>query len=66
MSIELQYDVNLNKFESFSIRFERQSIVGIESFFNVIGGKLQAIIFKVLDVLSMSKFDFYIKLNSYG
>ena len=42
---ELQYYVNLranfnhNKFENFSIQFERQSIISIQAFFNLMGWK---------------------------
>ena len=43
--IELQYQANLkanfnlNKFENLSIRFDWQSIISIQSFFNVMGSK---------------------------
>ena len=57
-TIELQYYVNvivsfnLNKSENLLIRFEKQSIISIQLFFNVMGWKDQAIIFKDLKVLS--------------
>ena len=43
MTIELQYCVtltanfNLNEFENLSVRFDRQSIISIQLFFNVMG-----------------------------
>ena len=48
MNIELRYYVslkvnfNLNKFENLSIRFDRQSIISIQSFFNVMRRKRQS------------------------
>ena len=66
MSIGLQYYVNLNRSENFSVRFERQSIISIQSFLNVMGWKQPSNHFKVWNVLSMSKSDYFIKLDSHG
>ena len=47
MSIGLQYYVNLNGYENFSIRFEKQSTVSIQSFPNVMGWKQPSNHFRV-------------------
>ena len=65
MTIELQQYMNLkanfnvNKFENLSIQHEKQSIISIQLFFSVMGWKQPSNHFKVLNISSMLKFDFF-------
>ena len=72
MTIELQYYAKLRanfkfrKSENLLIWFKSGIIIDIQSFVDVsvMGRKRASKYLKALDVLSLSKFDFYVKLNS--
>ena len=57
--LALRANFNLKKFEKLSIQLEKQSIISIQSFFSVMVWKQPSNHFLALNVLSMSKFDFF-------